>query len=85
MEDLKQWKEILESICEIIKWHPSDEVLLRIKRDLRRAAEKGRLTEEEVRKSVAEHAPNALYKAFEGIDQADIQALLAIAVKLTRK
>lgn len=45
MEDLKQWKEILESICEIIKWHPSDEVLLRIKRDLRRAAEKGSLTE----------------------------------------
>lgn len=85
MEDLKQWKEVLESICEIIEWCPSEEVLLRIKQDLRKTDEKGGLTREDVRHCVAEHVPNAIYKAFEGVDQTDIKALLAIAVKLTRK
>lgn len=85
MENLKQWKEVLESICEIVEWDPSCEELSRIKDDLGRIVEQGYLTKEDVRNSVAKHASTVLYKAFEGIDQTDIQALLAVAAKLTRK
>ena len=84
MDDLQDFKTLLEQICHIAKWSPSTNQLLSIREDIKGVVNlKGRVSSSDVEAIVARRVPDAIYAIFEGVDNSDLKALLLIAQQAT--
>ncbi|TPG84747.1 hypothetical protein [Pseudomonas mandelii] len=84
MDDLRDFKALLERVAHISKWCPSTDQLRSIREDIKRTiSSRGKLTVGDVEGIIARRVPDAIYAMLEGVDNSDLKALLLIAQQAT--
>ncbi|MEI6707068.1 MAG: hypothetical protein WCK96_08035 [Methylococcales bacterium] len=80
MKSIEKFKTSLESVSNVIKWNPT-------KSDLEKIAlcvtEKSPSSPSEIDSIIAEICPDSLFACLEGIDNSDLNTLLAMAIAIT--
>lgn len=75
-------KAELELFFKIVEWNPSDHQVLLINREIRRRYRNGeRLSLNECQSIVSAICKGALFVAVEGVDNSDLNTILAMATK----
>ncbi len=78
-------KRILEEACLIHKWNPTIEQLERIKTEIEDLISRGkRISKNDLSSIVSRNCPGTILAAFEGADNSDLNALLAIAINKSK-
>jgi hypothetical protein len=79
------FKQQLEKICKIHNWNPTDANLDSIRVEFEILLIQGReLKMRECQDVINKHCSNVTFLTFEGVDNSDLNALLAIAITKTK-
>lgn len=81
MNVLENFKKELTSVCKIVQWDPTDEQLISIANYIIENQEEIGL----VRGYICQVCDDVLVESFEGIDNSDLNCLLAIAIKTVQE
>ncbi|MDD2468330.1 MAG: hypothetical protein PHI97_30490 [Desulfobulbus sp.] len=84
MNKLNQLKKELERTCKIYKWNPSTEQIANILREINELHSLDKsISLPEITGIVSSNCPDALFLVQEGVDNSDLNTLLAMAISAT--
>lgn len=81
MSAFEQLKEEIVKVCGVISWKPTDKQLLEIAKKL---SELNSPSVNDVHAVVGSVCPDETYLCLEGIDNSEVQTLLAIAIRVAK-
>lgn len=80
-----KFKEDLERICSIYSWSPSDGELVSIKNEIERLLKEGiEIGRNDLNIIIGKYCTNAITCITEGVDNSDLNTLLAIAINKSK-
>lgn len=82
MTDLTSFKNHVEELLDIAWWEPSQHQLIEIAREFARNPPRDRGEALAIVKALC---PAITFKAFEGVDNSDLRALLALAIVAAKR
>lgn len=78
----KLTKDDISQICSVYSWNPSADQLSSIIEEITNLVEQGKkLSKSECQSIISRHCPDAQFLLLEGVDNSDINTLLALAMK----
>lgn len=85
MAGFSELKKELEIVCQIYNWNPSNEQLLNISNDIKsRHSGYESTNQSEIVSIITNHCPDASFIIKEGVDNSDLNTLLALAIATTK-